>query len=227
MKKILLGFMATGLIAFVGCSVNKPSGATDIDGNTYKSVIIGEQEWMSENLNVGHFRNGDTIQEANTIEEWIEAVKNKQPAWCYYDNNPSNGEKYGKLYNWYAVSDSRFLAPDGWHVPTNAEQTLLIDYLGVNGHNGTEGKVLKATSGWTDKKGGTNGTDDYGWSGVPGGLCNPNGAFFELGNEGYWWSSSQSNTRLFWPSLLSASHDHVGWYGGNMNYGFSVRCLRD
>ena len=94
MKKMLIGFIAIGLLTLVGCGKSS-------------SVKIGEQEWMSQNLNVDHFRNGDILPEVKTKEEWVKAGEENQPAWCYYENNPSNGEKYGKLYNWYAVSDLR------------------------------------------------------------------------------------------------------------------------
>ena len=167
MKKILLGFIAIGLFTFVGCgtssSVEYGEGVTDFKGNTYKSVKIGKQEWMAENLNVNHFQNGEIIPEAKTDEEWAKARMENRPAWCYYDNDISNGGKYGKLYNWYAVNDPRGLAPKGWHVPTNFEWTVLIDYLAANGHSGAEGKALKAISGWSN---GGNGTDDYGWLGL-------------------------------------------------------------
>lgn len=76
---------------------------------------------LTKNLNLDKFRNGDLIPEAKSNEEWIEAGKNKQPAWCYYENKPENGEKYGKLYNWYAVNDPRGLAPEGYHIPTVEE----------------------------------------------------------------------------------------------------------
>lgn len=111
----------------------------------YKTVTIGAQVWMKENLNVSTFRNGDPIPEAKTDEEWKAAGDAKQPAWCYYDNDPKNGAKYGKLYNWYAVNDSRGLAPEGWHVPTDVEWSVLIGYLG--GEKDIT-KKIKSTSGW-------------------------------------------------------------------------------
>ena len=199
-------------------------GATDVDGNIYKSVRIGKQEWMSQNLNVDHFRNGDIIPEAKTKEEWVRAGEENQPAWCYYDNNISNGEKYGKLYNFYAVIDTRGLAPYGWHVPSDAEWTSLTDYLSVNGHSGTEGTDLKATSDW--KKGG-NGTDDYGWLGLPGGSRNLDGPFYDVGCFGYWWSSSQYSAGSALGRGLNNVNDYVYRVDGNKEYGFSVRCLRD
>lgn len=92
----------------------------------YNSVKIGNQVWMSENLNVSTFRNGDPIPEAKTNEEWDRAGANKQPAWCYYNNDPRNGAKYGKLYNWFAINDPRGLAPEGWHV-SNLDDWNILD----------------------------------------------------------------------------------------------------
>ena len=95
-----------------------------------QTVTIGTQVWMTKNLEVSTFRNGEIIPEAKTKDEWIAAADNHTPAWCYYDNNPANGTKYGKLYNWHAVNDSRGLAPEGWHVPTDEEWTVLENSLG-------------------------------------------------------------------------------------------------
>ncbi len=97
---------------------------------SYKSVKIGTQIWMTENLNVSTFRNGEPIPEAKTEEEWKKAGENKQPAWCYYNNDPKNGAKYGKLYNWCAVNDIRGIAPTGWHIPSYDEWTILINAQG-------------------------------------------------------------------------------------------------
>jgi len=91
------------------------------------TVAIGKQVWMTENLNVDTFRNGEAIPHVKTNEEWIKAGENKQPAWCYCDNDPANGAKYGKLYNWYAVANARGLCPAGWHVPSDDEWTQLTD----------------------------------------------------------------------------------------------------
>jgi uncharacterized protein (TIGR02145 family) len=111
----------------------------------YKSVTIGTQTWMTENLNVSTFRNGDLILEAKTKEEWKKAGENKQAVWCYYNFDSKNEAKYGKLYNYYAVNDPRGLAPEGWHIPKNSEWYLLTDYLG--GEN-KAGLKLKKASGW-------------------------------------------------------------------------------
>ena len=100
------------------------------DGKTYKTVKIGTQTWMAENLNVSTFRNGDAIPEVKTDAEWAQAFKEEKPAWCYYDNDPANGAKYGKLYNGYAVViDPRGLAPAGFHIPSEVEWIKLASYL--------------------------------------------------------------------------------------------------
>ena len=157
-----------------------------------QTVTIGSQVWMSKNLDVAKFRNGDPIPEAKTDEEWEKAGRNEQPAWCYYKNDPANGAKYGKLYNWYAVNDSRGLAPVGYHIPSDAEWTILTDYLGGENVAGTK---MKTKSGWV-KNG--NGTNSSGFSGLPGGNRNNNGTFNNIGNNGNWWSSSENNTNYAW-----------------------------
>jgi uncharacterized protein (TIGR02145 family) len=184
-------------------------------------VTIGSQVWTSTNLDVSTFRNGDPIPEAKTMEEWEKAGKNKQPAWCYYDNDPSNGAKYGKLYNWYAVNDPRGLAPNGYHIPTDAEWTILTDYLGGEDNAGTK---MKSTSGWKDNG---NGTNSSGFSGLPGGYRFNDGTFSGIGYYGYWWSSSESYTDDAWYRSLYYSSGYVYRYSSSKENGFSVRCLRD
>ena len=112
--------------------------------NYAQTFTIGTQVWMTKNLDVSTFRNGDPILQAKTDEEWEKAGENKQPAWCYYENDPANGAKYGKLYNWYAVIDSRGLAPVGYHIPSHEEWLkLYYDYLGLDA-----GTKMKSKSGW-------------------------------------------------------------------------------
>ena len=125
----------------VGCVTEKLdltvtfSAKAIAEKNNNPEVKIGEQIWMSKNLNVSIFRNGDPIPEVKSEDDWENAAINHQPAWCYYDNEPKNGTVYGKLYNWYAVSDPRGLAPDGWHIPTDEEWTDLHLALGGGGGN--------------------------------------------------------------------------------------------
>ena len=110
-----------------------------------QTVKIGTQVWTTKNLNVSTFRNGDTIPEVKTNEEWIEAARIQQPAWCYYENDSMNGAKYGKLYNWYAMNDTRGLAPIGYHIPSDVEWKTLVDFIGKESD---AGKKMKSTSGW-------------------------------------------------------------------------------
>lgn len=186
-----------------------------------QEVTIGTQVWMTKNLNVDKFRNGDPIPEAKTIEEWKKAKENKQPAWCYYDTDPANGAKYGKLYNWYAVNDARGLAPKGWHIPTDAEWTLLTDHLG-----GSEvaGGKMKSTSGWNNNG---NGTNSSGFSGLPGGYGIYDGTFYHIGKYGRWWSSTELNTRDAWDRYLSYFNGSVNRRNDNLGGGMSVRCVSD
>ena len=177
----------------------------------YKSVIIGEQEWMVENLNIDHFRNGDPIPEAKTDEEWIKAGEEESPAWCYYDNKPENGEKYGKLYNWFAVKDPRGLAPEGWHIPSIKEGKKLMIYKDDKNFGGL--KILE-TYGLEDKC--INNESNF--INIHGGYRKTQGEFYGIGDYEYiyWWSSTEDNT-LFPFSL----------FGPDKQEGFPVRCLKD
>jgi uncharacterized protein (TIGR02145 family) len=184
-------------------------------------VKIGKQIWMSENLNVDRFRNGDLIPEAKSSEAWERANDNKKPAWCYYDFNAENGKKYGKLYNSYAVNDSRGLAPKGFHVPSDAEWTTLVNVLG--GEN-VAGKKIKSKDGWESG----NGDNSSGFNGLPGGFCTYNGDFSSLGSYGLWWSSTASGYGGGdgIKRVVSSYSSRVNLDNGQSD-GVSVRCLRD
>ncbi len=190
--------------------------AKDAESQAQKSeVIIGAQAWMAKNLEITTFRNGDPIPQAASDEAWSIAVQNKQPAYCY------NGETYGKLYNWYAVNDPRGLAPEGWHIPSDAEWTQLCDYLGVEG---VAGKKMKSTSGWNNKD---NGTNESGFNGLPGGYRLYDGTFDDQGSYGYWWSATEVNTGQAYFRYLLHSDDYLYRLDVSKERGFSVRCLRD
>jgi uncharacterized protein (TIGR02145 family) len=183
-------------------------------------IKIGKQIWMTENLNVDKFNNGDPIQEAKTNKDWESAALNKQPAWCYYENDPANGAKYGKLYNWYAITDSRGLAPMGWRIPSDEDWDILTEYLGED----IAGKKMKSTTGWTkhgDKSG--NGTNESGFNGLPGGIREDSGHFYSIGSEGYWWSSTEGRP---WGLGLYNDLDSAGPFNDNKFSGYSVRCVR-
>jgi uncharacterized protein (TIGR02145 family) len=169
--------------------------------DTIQSVKIGKHVCMTRNLNVSSFRNGDPIPHAKTNEEWKRADKNKQPAWCYYDNDSAYGVKYGKLYNWYAVTDPRGLAPKGWHIPSREEWIVLTDYLGGEDEAGTK---MRSKQGWSALTIGMheykqeydrNGTNSSGFSGLPGGYRScyryDKSQFKYIGACGFWWCSSE------------------------------------
>lgn len=179
---------------------------------------------MKENLNVEYFRNGDLIPETKENYEWEKAGNNEQPSWCYYDNNSANGKIYGKLYNWYAVKDSRGLAPDGWHIPSDEEWTVLKDYLG--GEDVAGGKMkFTGTQYWqSPNKAATNGSD---FSGLSGGYRSVNGEFNDIGDSGSWWCSTELNTYLAWSSCLGYEDGSVSRNDYSKKKGFSVRCIRD
>jgi uncharacterized protein (TIGR02145 family) len=187
----------------------------------YPSSTICSQKWMDKNLDVTTYRNGDTIAYVTDPTAWAALTTG---AWCYYNNDPSTNATYGKLYNWYAVNDPRGLAPVGWHVPTDAEFTTLSTCLGGELVAGGGMKVSGTTT-WTTPN--TAATNSSGWAGLPGGYRNFTGAFFNVGDRGYWWSSTENTTADAWYYYLNYFVAHFSRNANNKQVGFSVRCLRD
>lgn len=192
-------------------------------GGAFKKVAIGKQVWMTRNLNVDKFRNGDPIPHAQTDEQWQKASENKQPAWCNYEDDPAKGAKYGKLYNWYAVIDSRGLAPVGYHIPSDAEWTELTDFLGGEEFAGSK---MKSKSGWSNNGDGTN---TSGFTGLPCGFRFIYGYFGSIGEEGFWWSSTEDNANDDCSRYRNLNYDTGRVYvDSNLKQsGYSVRCLKD
>ena len=194
----------------------------NIEDSLFESVKIGTQIWTSRNLDVSTYRNGDTIRHARTPEEWQDAASKGEGAWSYRYHDPKNGEVYGKLYNWYAVSDSRGLAPTGYHVPSDAEWTILTYFLGGEGIAGFK---MKSTSGWSNNG---NGDNSSGFNGLPGGTCNNAGNFDYIQGNGALWSSSENNASLAWFRVLyDDSNRGVERGSFHKNSGLSVRCIKD
>ena len=189
-------------------------------------VKIGKQVWITKNLDVITFRNGEAIPEAMNEEEWEKAGKNKTAAFCYYEYDSKYGNVYGKLYNWYAVKDSRGLAPKGYHVPSDAEWTVLIDFLGGTDQTNA-GHKMKSTTGWRNIGG--NGDNSSGFNGIPGGFCNSDGDFWDVTTNGGFWSFSKYDANSAWYCLLGNTNfvSGVFRYRNYKDHGMSVRCIKD
>ena len=199
---------------------------TDQEGNVYKTIVIGTQEWMAENLNTSIYRNGDAIPTNLDNAAWQNTTSG---AWAYYNNDASYACPYGKLYNWYTCVDARQLCPTGWHVPTDAEWTILTDYLGgqdvAGGKMKTTGNFEAATGLWLSPN--AEATNSSGFSGAPGGFRYYDGGYYFIGNLGYLWCSSEVDTYFAW--FRGLDYSDAAAIRGNVNkqVGFSVRCLRD
>jgi uncharacterized protein (TIGR02145 family) len=193
----------------------------DIEGNVYTTVLIGGQQWMAENLRSSTYANGDPIANV-TDTTWTQLSTG---AWCHYENNTTNDAIYGKLYNWYPTVDPRGLCPAGWHVPTDAEWTVLRDFLG--GQSVAGGKMKSTgTQYWSSPN--TAATNESGFSGLPGGdRSGVDGDFGVVGTNGYWWSSSELTATVVWGRRLTYTNGNMNQVGNNKRFGFSVRCLRD
>ena len=199
---------------------------TDIDGNVYTTVIIGDQEWMASNLVVTHYRNGDPIPHVPGGNQWGITYTG---AYCYYDNDPDFIPTYGLLYNGYAVIDERRLAPEGWQVPSAAQWRTLIDYLG--GYL-IAGGPLKATgiyeygSGlWLYPNEGA--TNETGFSALPGG----SGAwgddpFSNINRNSFFWTSTKEDSNTVYLRNMNHDNEGVGQADWEKRHGFSIRCVR-
>jgi uncharacterized protein (TIGR02145 family) len=201
------------------------NGLTDICGNNYPSVIIGQQDWMKKNLDVCKYRNGDVIPQVQDPTQWENLITG---AWCYYQNNSANGTVYGKLYNHYAVVDPRGLAPQGWHVPSYAEWNILVATIGGSSIAGGKLKEV-GTNHWNNPN--TGATNESGFTALPGGIRNSsfsslaNGYFLGINTQAFWWSNPYNPQGSF-----GCSYNQVEAGGSDeifYNSGLSVRCVKD
>jgi uncharacterized protein (TIGR02145 family) len=224
-----LRILALTIIAFsflFSCSDN----STNTD-NSIQTVTIGNQIWLVKNLDVERYRNGDTIPQVTDNAEW---VKLKTGAWCYYNNDASLGAIYGKLYNWYAVTDTRGLAPAGYHIPTDAEWKTLEMFLEMaqadadkNMWRGTnQGSKLKesGTTHWQAPN--SDATNSTGFTALPGGYRN-DGLFGIIYTNGVWWTASEENSENAWNRNLSSVYASISRGSILKSDGYSVRCLKD
>ncbi len=197
---------------------------TDIDGHVYKTVTIGTQIWMAENLRATHYRNGDSVPSVTLNVSW----KNlKTGACCTYENTADKNKiaTEGRLYNWYAVSDSRNIAPVGWHVPTDAEWTILTTFLG--GEAAAGGKMKESgTLHWNSPN--TGAVNSSGFTAIPSGKREySDGTFLNLGYDCFYWSSTAYDINYSWYRYLH--YDVTNVYRANFHgqYGHSIRCVKD
>jgi len=192
--------------------------------NDCEPITIGKQSWMCKNLDVSTYRNGDTIPKVTDSLTWS---KLKTGAWCYYNNDSTLGAIYGKLYNWYAVNDQRELAPEGWHIPSDDEWTILSNFLGGEDNAGgllkTTGTFENGDGLWTMPN--IDATNASGFSALPGGDCY--GICTNIGWLGNWWSSTMSGYSLAWSRYIYNSDRKLIRDTNPKVYGFSVRCIKD
>jgi uncharacterized protein (TIGR02145 family) len=205
----------------------------DIEGNEYPTVIINGQEWMAENLRTATYNNGDPIPNITDFNQWSELATG---AWVYYNNDSIYETPHGKLYNWYAATDSRNSCPTGWHIPSTAEWRNLIEFLGSDGSpnwfsNNVAGGKMKSTGlqYWNTPNSGA--SNESGFSGHGSGTrrCLDNADFFGIRNFCWWWSIdvAGNGNGMIWNYNLM--YDEIGAVEGVLNAkdGISIRCVKD
>lgn len=209
-------------------SVSKVTRAQVVaqDGTTYKTIKIGTKEWFKTNLNVSTFANGTTILKVTKIADWIQAFNEQKPAYCYYNFQDSNEIKFGKYYNWFAVSSTAKLAPTGWHIPSGIEWKELVDFLG------SDIKIvslkLKSKKGWIKyghQTGSANGNNSSGFTALPAGFLNRYTFVYEGVMAVFWGSIYRPYGG---PDEFSVNNENRSDYQGHeRSEGFSVRCIKD
>ena len=210
MKTFLIVFATVGFM-LTCCSKedeNKPETGTvtDTDGNSYKTVKIGDQWWMTENLKVTHYGNGDPIPEVTDNTQWSALDTG---AYCNYGNDAGRVSNYGRLYNWYVINDNRNIAPEGWHVATYDDWTFLIDFLG--------GEITAADE-----------LDKYEFNVHPGGYREyADGSYQGIDNWASWWTGSAYDAGNAWEVSISTGGSWIGRGSDDKRLGSAVRCVKD
>ncbi len=203
------------------CTLTRMVNATDIEGNSYQTQSIGNQIWMSENLKVSKYRNGESISTGLSDVNWSSTTTG---AYAVYNNDAANNISYGKLYNWYAIADPRNVCPTGWHVPSDAEWTALTTFLG--GESVAGGKMKSTgTQFWVSPNVGA--TNESNFTGLPGGYRYDSGTYGYSGGLGAWWSSTPQDSNNAWYRYLFYYYGVAYRFDSNKHYGYSVRCIKD
>lgn len=210
---------------FFSCGENNgdniPETVTDIDGKVYHTITIGSQVWLVENLNVTHYRNGDPINHVTDNITWSNMMDG---AFCHYDFDINNANSFGKLYNWFAVNDSRGIAPEGFRVATEEDWNILAEF---SGGQSIAGKKLKEAGDlyWFNSIPSNSGTNEFGFSARGGGYMHRLGFFQFFGGSGLWWTSSEYDMNQAITRSMYCSSNDVGYGSHTKGYGCSVRCI--
>lgn len=221
--KTLLSLLLVVFYITVSCKKDSAGNSTikDIEGNVYHIVKIGTQVWMMENLKTSKFKDGTSIPLVNDDAGWGNL---NSAGFCWYDND-SNSYKdtYGALYNWNAINSGK-LAPEGWHIATDADWTTLTTYLG--GDSVAGGKLKETgTNNWATPN--TGATNVSGFTAIPGGYRHMDGGFFEIGQSANWWSSKNANADNDYFRGVAYNFKFISRNTYNKRFGFSVRCVRN
>jgi len=193
----------------------------DVDGNVYHAMAIGNHVWFAENLKTTHYRNGEPVLEIQNESVWR---KMTQGAMCNYDNDNANTAAYGRLYNWYAVKDSRNICPEGWHIPSDQEWYELVSFLG--GEMTAGGKLKESAPGhWLIPNTGAN--NESGFSAVPGGYRSSKGVFQILDTYAFYWTSTSCADNMAWSWFLQNDSEGITRIENLKTFGFSIRCVKD
>jgi uncharacterized protein (TIGR02145 family) len=223
--------IVTGNVNIGGAVTNDPSLISDIEGNAYKTISIGTQTWMAENLKTTKYNDGTAIPNITDGTAWAALTTG---AYSDYDNTPANSTTYGRLYNWYAVDNNALtkvasnggknVCPTGWHIPSDAEWTTLTTFLG--GEAGAGGKLKETgTTHWESPNDGA--TNETGFTALPGGYRGNSGSFDGVGIYGYCWSSTEFDAANAWYRTMYCYNQKVDIYSFDKSYGYSVRCIKD
>lgn len=215
-KLKLISALMFGLVL---TSVNAQT-VKDIDGNVYKTVKIGSQTWMGENLKTTKYRNGESIGSTGTSSKDIRGENTPKYQWAYAGKD-NNAEIYGRLYTWYAAADSRGVCPSGWHVPTDAEWSALVNFLG--GDVAAYSKLKETDDAHWIKY--DTGTNEFMFNALPGGVRSGKGVFDDIGNSGCWWSSTEAGSSDAWYRLMTYNISSFSRYIYLKRNALSVRCL--
>lgn len=194
---------------------------TDKDGNVYKTVTIGNQIWMAENLKTTKFRNGDPIPNVSASNNWSALTSG---AYCWYNNDAANKAGYGALYNWYVINDPRNIAPLGWHIPSDEEWTALANFL--QGKSQAGGKLKETgTTHWSDPNSGA--SNSSGFNALPGGYRTKDGVFKNLSFCGTWWATTEYTQSVAWYRYVDYGTSSIYSVSIYKKSGLSIRCVKD